>query len=51
MLSAAAKDLNHVPSGANVLYLDGHVAFNHYPSIEAPVVRALALGMQIIMAD
>ena len=51
MLSADAKDFNHVPGGANVLYLDGHVAFSRYPSIEAPVVRALALGMQIIMAD
>jgi len=50
MLSADAKDFNHVPGGANVLYLDGHVAFSRYPSIEAPVVRALALGMQIIMA-
>ena len=23
---------NHVPGGANVLYVDGHVTFNKYPS-------------------
>ena len=31
-----ARSYNHVPRGANVLYLDGHVEFLKYPS-EYPV--------------
>ena len=51
MLSADAKDFNHVPGGCNVLYMDGHVDFVRYPNVDAPVVKALALAMQIVMAD
>ena len=36
-----ASDFNHVPGGANVLYLDGHVEFLRYPS-DHPVCRAFA---------
>jgi prepilin-type N-terminal cleavage/methylation domain-containing protein/prepilin-type processing-associated H-X9-DG protein len=50
-VSANVADFNHVPGGANVLYMDGHVAFVRYPSTQAPVVRSLALGMQIISSD
>ncbi len=32
------NDFNHIPGGANVLYMDGHVAFLRYPS-EHPVNR------------
>ena len=32
---------NHIPGGANVLYLDGHVEFLRYPS-EGPCTRAYA---------
>jgi prepilin-type N-terminal cleavage/methylation domain-containing protein/prepilin-type processing-associated H-X9-DG protein len=32
-------DFNHVPGGANVLYLDGHVAFEKYPGAH-PINRA-----------
>jgi len=28
-----ANQFNHIPGGANVLYLDGHVAFLRYPNI------------------
>ena len=28
---------NHVPGGANILYMDGHVDFIKYPDVEAPV--------------
>jgi prepilin-type N-terminal cleavage/methylation domain-containing protein/prepilin-type processing-associated H-X9-DG protein len=34
---------NHVPGGANVLYLDGHVEFIRYPG-EWPLTRAYAGG-------
>lgn len=34
-------DYSHIPGGANVLYMDGHVAFLRYPS-EFPVNVAWA---------
>lgn len=33
------KDFNHVPGGANVLYLDGHVAYDRYPSDRFPLTE------------
>jgi len=33
---------NHIPGGGNVLYMDGHVEWLRYPSIEYPVCRAWA---------
>lgn len=30
VLSTKTEDYNHVPGGANVLYLDGHVSFVRY---------------------
>lgn len=35
---------NHLPGGANVLYLDGHVAFIRFPG-EHPVTRVFAYAM------
>ncbi len=35
----AVNGFNHVPGGANVLYMDGHVTFQRYPG-EHPVTRA-----------
>jgi prepilin-type N-terminal cleavage/methylation domain-containing protein/prepilin-type processing-associated H-X9-DG protein len=40
-----AAEFNHVPGGANVLYLDGHVEFLKYPS-KFPVTREWALIAQ-----
>jgi prepilin-type processing-associated H-X9-DG protein len=40
-ISPSADEYNHVPGGANVLYMDGHVEFLKYPS-EGPVTRAFA---------
>ncbi len=40
-VSTLAPDFNHVPGGSNVLYMDGHVEFERYPSI-FPVTRAFA---------
>ncbi len=34
-------DFNHLPGGANALYMDGHVAFNKYTSVY-PATRAWA---------
>ena len=33
----ADADFNHVPGGSNVLYMDGHVEFDRYPSEKFPV--------------
>lgn len=42
------QDFNHVPGGANVLFMDGHVAFEKYPSgRDYPVSRAWARTMNI----
>ncbi len=37
MLSSTPEDYNHVPGGANVLYMDGHVSFNRWPGDKFPV--------------
>ena len=41
MLATVASSFNHVPGGCNVLYLDGHVKFEKYPS-EPPVISLVA---------
>jgi prepilin-type processing-associated H-X9-DG protein len=33
---------NHIPGGSNVLYMDGHVDFQKYPSNKFPAHRAAA---------
>lgn len=40
-VSPVAANYNHVPAGANVLYMDGHVKFVKYPD-ESPVSRVWA---------
>ncbi len=40
--SAIVGDFSHIPGGANVLYMDGHVEFLRYPS-EFPVSVAWAM--------
>jgi prepilin-type N-terminal cleavage/methylation domain-containing protein/prepilin-type processing-associated H-X9-DG protein len=42
-LSTNATKFNHVPGGANVLYMDGHVEFLKYPGTKAPVTKSFAL--------
>ena len=32
MVNAYVQDFNHAPGGGNVLYMDGHVEFETYPS-------------------
>jgi prepilin-type processing-associated H-X9-DG protein len=41
-ISSNVVDFNHVPGGSNILYLDGHVAFQRFPSDEAPVQPGFA---------
>lgn len=50
-ISADASDFNHVPGGCNVLFMDGHVEFVRYPGIQAPVIKPLAMAMQLIASD
>jgi prepilin-type N-terminal cleavage/methylation domain-containing protein/prepilin-type processing-associated H-X9-DG protein len=38
-ISTKVKDFAHVPGGANVLYLDGHVAWQNYPGDIFPVTE------------
>lgn len=37
MIATIPSLFSHIPGGSNVLYLDGHVEFQKYPSSEAPV--------------
>lgn len=39
--TSASAQFNHIPGGANVLYMDGHVKFNKYPS-EFPATKSFA---------
>jgi len=41
-ISTKTDAFAHVPSGANVLYLDGHVSFVHYPAERFPVSLGFA---------
>jgi len=36
--STVPSSFNHVPGGSNVLYMDGHVAFQKYPA-SFPITR------------
>ena len=41
IVASAIDKMNHVPGGANVLFMDGHVAFERFPG-EYPVSRIMA---------
>lgn len=40
-VSTDPSEFNHIPGGANILYMDGHVSFVKYPG-KAPVNRVVA---------
>ncbi|MCP4644156.1 MAG: DUF1559 domain-containing protein [bacterium] len=42
VISLRPENYNHVPGGANVLFMDGHVKFIRYPSDQFPVSEAFA---------
>lgn len=46
-VSTEVARYNHVPGGANVLYLDGHVAFVRYPQDNSPVSPGMAAVMRL----
>jgi len=48
-VSTATDSFNHVPGGANVLYMDGHVSFVRYP-LAPPATRAVAQIMHLFDA-
>lgn len=48
--SAQVTDFNHVPGGANVLYLDGHVEFTKYPG-EPPVTAPTAVITAFLISE
>jgi prepilin-type N-terminal cleavage/methylation domain-containing protein/prepilin-type processing-associated H-X9-DG protein len=41
-ISTSTGDFSHLPGGANVLYLDGHVAFTRYPGDTFPLTPVSA---------
>ncbi|MBP9003855.1 MAG: DUF1559 domain-containing protein [Candidatus Hydrogenedentes bacterium] len=44
IVASRPAEFNHLPGGANVLYLDGHVAFIRFPGPRnSPVTRAFAV--------
>ena len=43
-LSTVVSDFNHVPGGANILFMDGHVAFDRYPGQYANKLMAIVTG-------
>jgi len=42
VISQSVEDFNHIPGGANVLRMDGHVEFIRYPSDDFPVTEEFA---------
>ncbi len=49
-ISRDVEDFNHVPGGANVLYLDGHVDFVRYPG-RFPISRDFTQVVQLFGGD
>jgi prepilin-type processing-associated H-X9-DG protein len=47
-VSLVAREMNHVPGGANILYLDGHVAFEKYPGKNG-AARSFATGLTCLL--
>jgi prepilin-type processing-associated H-X9-DG protein len=49
LVSTDPSNFNHVPGGANVLYMDGHVDFIRYPDTKAPVTPSFAVGSGLLV--
>ncbi len=47
-IATTASAFNHVPGGANILYLDGHVEFQKYPG-PAPLNSEFAIGVGLVV--
>lgn len=48
LVSSNAEDFNHIPGGSNILYMDGHVAFERFPGEEFPMTRAGAVILSAV---
>jgi len=46
-VSINLPEFSHVPGGANVLFMDGHVEFQRYPNADAPANELFAVIFQI----
>ena len=42
-LSTVIQYFNHLPGGANILFMDGHVEFLKFPGSQFPATRADAV--------
>lgn len=49
LVSADPQGFNHVPGGSNILYMDGHVAFQKYGP-DGPVSAPVAVACSIVRA-
>jgi prepilin-type N-terminal cleavage/methylation domain-containing protein/prepilin-type processing-associated H-X9-DG protein len=43
IFSSQAVNMNHLPGGGNILYMDGHVAFDRYPADSGVGTRTFAV--------
>jgi prepilin-type processing-associated H-X9-DG protein len=50
-VSEDVTSYNHVPGGANVLYMDGHVSFLKYPGTKFPITEPSARAFQTIFVN
>lgn len=48
-ISPSLNYYNHVPGGANVLYMDGHVQFARYPGDKMPVSKIYMDAMEVLV--
>ena len=43
-VTTTVSDFNHIPGGANILFMDGHVKFDRYPGEHATKLVAITTG-------
>ena len=48
-LSTVPAGFSHIPGGSNVLYMDGHVTFQRYPTSEGPANRGMANAIGVFV--
>lgn len=44
-VNSDVRKMYHVPGGANILFMDGHVEFKKYPSSDNPIANALSANV------
>jgi len=48
-IAPSQEFFNHIPGGANVLYMDGHVEFHTYPGEKAPVSKDYIAAAELLL--